>query len=85
MTLALQGSVSYTGGDTAYRTYIETPSTVYEQQLTDLEGELRDARETDERIAKKKLREMDALAAPLVTFEPELARSGYQAYLLDLV
>lgn len=84
LTLAASGIGLLYGGDTAYRTYIEKPSTEYEQQLTDLEGELRDA-ETDERIAKKKLREMDALAARSLPSEPELARSAYQAYLLDLV
>lgn len=72
------------GSDTAYRSYIEKPSSEYEQQLSELTESLQKAKSEDS-AAKRKYRKMSEFAARSLPAEPELARSAYQAYLLQLI
>lgn len=84
LTLAASAVGLLFGGDAAYRGWIERPRQEYEQQLDEWETTLRDA-ENDAKAAQRKLKSLPEFAARALPSEPELARSAYQAYLLELM
>lgn len=73
--------VLFYAGDTIYRSWIEKPT----QQLTaDRDALTNSLRETHDQqmLAQKTSKRLDAYAARALPYSPQLARSGYQEWLL---
>ena len=71
-------------GDSSYRSWIEQPKEQLEARYDSLLKEIRNAKDT-QRIAEKKAKRMDEFAQRGLPFDPILARSKYQQWLLALV
>ncbi|KLU05744.1 hypothetical protein RISK_002376 [Rhodopirellula islandica] len=70
--------------DTSYQSLIEQPSQRYEGQLKSVESKLQDANRsqiTGRRLANQ----LDGFASRALPYDPALARSSYQDWLLKLV
>ena len=71
-------------GDTSYRNFIEQPTEEYTRQIAELEDQIQSA-DGEQRMAAKKRKAMSALSSRALPSDPELARSSYQAWLLQLL
>ncbi|QDT05520.1 hypothetical protein K227x_39200 [Rubripirellula lacrimiformis] len=70
--------------DTGYRSLIEQPSQRYEGELKSVESKLQDAN-TSQITGRRLANQLDDFAARALPFDPALARSSYQDWLLQLV
>ena len=71
-------------GDTAFRSFIEEPTQRYEGQLKALESELGDAGVSQVQ-GRRLVKDLEDYAERSLPFDPALARSRYQDWLLKLV
>jgi hypothetical protein len=71
-------------GDYVYRTYIEEPTRKANAALDRLDKQLQDAADS-QLIAKKISQKMESYAGRSLPFEPDVARSLYQDWLLKLM
>lgn len=70
--------------DTGYRSLIEQPTQRYEGELKAVESKLQDAN-TSQITGRRLANQLDQCAARALPFDPALARSSYQDWLLKLV
>jgi len=85
LLLAAAGSIGLLYGvDSGYRGLIEEPRGRYEQELERLDQELGDA-ESSQVEGRRLVKKLDEYAERSLPFQPELARSRYQEWLLGLV
>jgi len=70
--------------DQIYRSYIEQPSTSLNADLDRLTSELQ-ASKDQQAVAKKTNQRLDSYQQRALPFDPQLARSAYQKWLLQLV
>lgn len=70
--------------DTGYRSLIEQPTQRYEGELGAVESKLQDAN-TSQVTGRRLVNQLDDFAARALPFDPALARSSYQDWLLKLV
>ncbi len=70
--------------DTTYRSWIEQPTQVANSQLDSIAEKLRKSKE-DQLLAQKQSKRLEAYAARSLPSDPQLARSLYQEWLLNLV
>lgn len=70
--------------DTSYRSFIEQPTQRYEGELKAVESKLQDAN-TSQVTGRRLANQLDDCAARALPFDPALARSSYQDWLLKLV
>lgn len=71
-------------GDYAYRTYIEEPTRKANSAIERLDKQLREAADS-QLVAKKISQKMDSYAGRSLPFDPAVARSLYQDWLLKLM
>lgn len=72
------------GLDSLYRSWIERPSQQLTSQIADLQDKL-SASKTEQLLAKKQGKRLEAFGARALPDNPQLARSLYQQWLLNLV
>jgi hypothetical protein len=72
------------GIDQIYRTQIEEPSNRLNSDLDRLTAQLQESNDA-EAVARKTLRRLDGYQHRALPYEPQLARSAYQRWLLGLV
>ena len=72
------------GLDTLYRRWIEKPSQQLTAQMDDL-NEKRNATKSEQLVAQKQGKRLESLAARALPDDPQLARSLYQQWLLNLI
>ncbi|WP_419194158.1 hypothetical protein [Novipirellula herctigrandis] len=70
--------------DTGYRKYIEQPTQRYEGELKSVDSKLQDAN-TSQVTGRRLANQLDECAARALPYDPALARSRYQDWLLKLV
>ncbi len=70
--------------DTGYRSLIEQPTQRYEGELKAVESKLQDAN-TSQITGRRLANQLDDYAARALPYDPALARSSYQDWLLKLV
>src|SRR6056297_657864 len=70
--------------DTGYRSFIEQPTQRYEGELRAVESKLQDAN-TSQVAGRRLVNQLDDFAERALPFDPALARSSYQYWLLKLV
>ncbi len=71
-------------GDSGYRSFIEKPTEDYTRRIAELEDQIQTA-DGEQRMAAKKRKVMSSLSSRALPSDPELARSSYQAWLLQLL
>ena len=76
--------ISMYGIDTGYRSMIEQPTQRYEGELKAVESKLQDAN-TSQITGRRLANQLDECAARALPYDPALARSKYQDWLLKLV
>jgi len=72
------------GLDTLYRSWIERPSQQLTAQMDDLSEKLT-ASKSEQLVAQKQGKRLESLAARALPDDPQLARSLYQQWLLNLI
>ncbi len=82
--IAALGVFGLYGLDTVYRSWIERPTQLLTSELSDLSDKLA-ASKVEQRVAQKQGKELESLAARALPDDPQLARSLYQQWLLNLV
>ncbi len=82
--LAAMGVFGLYGMDSLYRSWIERPTQQWTSELNDLSEKL-NASKVEQRVALKQGKQLESLAARALPEDPQLARSLYQQWLLNLV
>jgi hypothetical protein len=72
------------GGDSVYRSWIEEPTQQLNARLDSVTRNIADSK-GDQLVAQKLGKRLDGYAARALPYDPQLARSLYQEWLLDLV
>lgn len=72
------------GLDTLYRSWIERPSQQFTAQMDDLSKKL-SALKSEQLVAQKQGKRLESFAARALPDDPQLARSLYQQWLLNLI
>ncbi len=82
--IAAIGIFGLYGLDSVYRSWIERPAQLLTSELSDLTDKL-SASKVEQRVAQKQGKQLESLAARALPDDPQLARSLYQQWLLNLV